>query len=210
MEGFVSLGEEVENEIIIKKSRFICALVPVQTQEQAMEELAKIRKKHYNATHNCSAMIIGENGEYLKSSDDGEPQGTAGKPMLEVLKKSETTNILAVVTRYYGGTLLGTGGLVRAYGTSVSQALQSAVLVQNMPADVYTFKIPYSDYGKLCSVAEEFGATLKSEFAEVVLIEARLKKSERNRFCKRLEQAFLGAEVWQISGECLLKNIIIR
>ncbi len=121
---YVCLAQEAASELVIKKSRFLCRLIPAETEEQARQEIEKVRKEHYNARHNCFAMILGANRDFEKSSDDGEPQGTAGIPMLEVLRKSGLTNILAVVTRYFGGTLLGAGGLVRAYSGAVAQALE--------------------------------------------------------------------------------------
>ena len=98
-------------EIVEKKSRFIANIFYVESVEAAEEKLAEIKKKHYDAKHNCFAYIIGTNGEQVKSSDDGEPQGTAGHPMLDILKGNDLTNCIAIVTRYFGGTLLGTGGL---------------------------------------------------------------------------------------------------
>ena len=111
-------------EIVEKKSRFIASLRPVKTEEEALLFLEETRKKYWDARHNCYAWIIGEHGEQKRCSDDGEPQGTAGVPMLEALKHSGLTNILAIVTRYFGGTLLGAGGLVRAYTQGVSEAVK--------------------------------------------------------------------------------------
>ncbi|WP_438466662.1 YigZ family protein [Streptococcus pluranimalium] len=113
----------------IKKSRFICHLKRVTTEEEARDFIAAIKKEHYRANHSCSAMIIGENSEVKRSSDDGEPSGTAGVPMLTVLEKQELTNVVAVVTRYFGGIKLGAGGLIRAYTGSVAQALNEIGLV---------------------------------------------------------------------------------
>ena len=113
----------------IKKSRFICHLKRVTSEEEARDFIAAIKKEHYRANHSCSAMIIGENSEIKRSSDDGEPSGTAGVPMLNVLEKKELTNVVAVVTRYFGGIKLGAGGLIRAYTGSVAQALNEIGLV---------------------------------------------------------------------------------
>lgn len=113
----------------IKKSRFICHLKRVTSEEEARDFIAAIKKEHYRANHSCSAMIIGENSEVKRSSDDGEPSGTAGVPMLTVLEKQDLTNVVAVVTRYFGGIKLGAGGLIRAYTGSVAQALNEIGLV---------------------------------------------------------------------------------
>ena len=112
-----------ENEIVIEKSRFITRIFRVNDIDMVNSILEEIRKKHYDATHNCYAYILGDNQEIQKCSDDGEPQKTAGFPMMDVLKKNNLTNVLVIVTRYFGGILLGAGGLVRAYSDSVAQVL---------------------------------------------------------------------------------------
>ena len=113
-----------ENEIVIEKSRFITRIFRVNDIDMVNSILEEIRKKHYDATHNCYAYILGDNQEIQKCSDDGEPQKTAGFPMMDVLKKNNLTNVLVIVTRYFGGILLGAGGLVRAYSDSVAQVLK--------------------------------------------------------------------------------------
>ena len=118
-----------EGEIVEKKSRFIATIRKCENEEEAVAFIEEMKKKYWDARHNCSAFIIGSRGELTRCSDDGEPSGTAGRPMLEVLTGSGIRNIAVVVTRYFGGTLLGTGGLVRAYTAAASGALQSAELV---------------------------------------------------------------------------------
>lgn len=118
--------EDVEGYYEEKKSKFLCYLHFAQSEEEASEFVSKIKKKHYDARHNCTAMIIGPQKELQRSSDDGEPSGTAGKPMLEVLLGADITNVVCVVTRYFGGVLLGTGGLVKAYQCAVKDALENA------------------------------------------------------------------------------------
>lgn len=113
----------------IKKSRFICHLKRVTTEDDARQFINSIKKEHYKANHSCSAMIIGDNSEIKRSSDDGEPSGTAGVPMLTVLEKQELTNVVAVVTRYFGGIKLGAGGLIRTYAGSVANALSQTGIV---------------------------------------------------------------------------------
>ncbi|MBQ7582572.1 MAG: YigZ family protein, partial [Lachnospiraceae bacterium] len=109
------LKEGGVGEITVKKSRFIATLKPVETEEEATAFINEVKKKYWDAKHNCSAFVVGENGQLNRCSDDGEPAGTAGRPMLEVLQGIAVTNVCCVVTRYFGGTLLGTGGLIRAY-----------------------------------------------------------------------------------------------
>ncbi len=197
----VSLKSGIINEVVVKKSRFITELVPVPSLERAQEELTRVKKLHYNATHNCSAMIIGADRAFERANDDGEPQGTAGVPMLDVLKKSGVTDILAVVTRYFGGVLLGAGGLARAYGGGVAEAVKLAEFTENIPADIYGFNVPYGDYGKLQKIAEEFGAGIESEFSELVIANITLERTQREIFQKKITQAFMGADIFSIKGE---------
>jgi len=138
-----SIKEPAEAEQEIKKSRFIGRLYPVSSLEEAQALLDGLKKKYADASHHCSAMVVGEMGEFTRCSDDGEPSGTAGVPMLEVLKKSGLTNLLAVVTRYFGGTLLGAGGLVRAYAGSVAEALRQAKQIRFLPSEVYRLTLPF-------------------------------------------------------------------
>lgn len=125
-EKIVKLLESGESEVIVKKSRFIGITYPVNTPEEAADFVNSIKKKYYDARHNCYAYVIGDKREQIKFSDDGEPGGTAGKPMLDVLLGSGITNIVVVVTRYFGGTLLGTGGLVRAYSDAAKEAVENS------------------------------------------------------------------------------------
>ncbi|GAA2336269.1 YigZ family protein [Saccharopolyspora halophila] len=138
-----------EHEIEIKKSRFICALARVTEEEQAREFIQQRRKAHHDARHNCSAFVLGDAGEIQKSSDDGEPAGTAGVPMLEVLRRNELTNVVAVVTRYFGGIKLGAGGLVRAYGGAVTEALAEVDLLVRQPVRVMSVEADYVLGGSL-------------------------------------------------------------
>ncbi|MEG2957320.1 MAG: YigZ family protein [Christensenellaceae bacterium] len=206
MMPYVCIDEDVEHEIIVKKSQFICALKIAEDLETAVQVVADIKKKHYNAAHNCSAMLIGQ--DFARCSDDGEPQGTAGVPMLEVLKHSGLTNIVAVVTRYFGGILLGTGGLARAYSKSVGEALLLAKKVEYMPADIFEFDIEYADYGKLQSIAGEFGAGVHANFLQKVAASVIIKKENSASFMKKSKDAFLGAEVCKITGECTIKKMV--
>lgn len=130
MDKFRTIKKDGIVEEDIKKSRFICHLKRVETEEEGRAYIAQIKKEHYKANHSCSAMIIGEKGEIKRSSDDGEPSGTAGVPMLTVLEKQRLTNVVAVVTRYFGGIKLGAGGLIRAYAGSVANATKEIGLVE--------------------------------------------------------------------------------
>lgn len=142
------LKQEFTHEIIIEKSRFITYLNRAFSEEEAREYIAKIKKMHPDATHHCTAFIIGDN-QIQRSSDDGEPSGTAGVPMLESLKKNDVTDIVAVVVRYFGGVKLGAGGLIRAYSKSVSQALSTALLTNLVRLRKYQITFGYELMGKI-------------------------------------------------------------
>ena len=138
-----------EGEITEKKSRFIATVVPVHTEEEALKFIEAMKKKYWNATHNCFAYVIGEHDELQRCSDDGEPGGTAGKPMLDVLPGEEIHNAAIVVTRYFGGTLLGTGGLVRAYSSAAKQGLASSVIITKIPGVKLRLATDYAGLGKI-------------------------------------------------------------
>lgn len=138
-----------ENEIIIDKSRFIAHVSRANSEEEAQEFIQSIKKKHYNATHNCSAYLIGENDQIQKANDDGEPSGTAGVPILEVLKKKKLKDSVVVVTRYFGGIKLGAGGLIRAYGKATSEGLQTTGIVERELVTIMHTKIDYTWLGKI-------------------------------------------------------------
>ena len=149
MEEWYSLYKGGTGEIIEKKSRFIATIEVVSSQEEASAFIATIKKKYWDAKHNCSAFCIGENGEMTRCSDDGEPSGTAGRPMLEVLKGEHITNICVVVTRYFGGVLLGTGGLVRAYQAAVKEGLNNCSILKRIKGYEVTVCCEYSDLAKI-------------------------------------------------------------
>ena len=138
-----------EGEITEKKSRFIATVVPVHTEEEALKFIEAMKKKYWNATHNCFAYVIGEHDELQRCSDDGEPGGTAGKPMLDVLTGEEIHNAAIVVTRYFGGTLLGTVGLVRAYSSAAKQGLASSVIITKIPGVKLRLATDYAGLGKI-------------------------------------------------------------
>ena len=149
LHSYQTIKEDGQSEIEIKKSRFICSLKRVTIEEEAKDFIQTIKKEHWKANHHCSAFVIGEKNEIQRSSDDGEPSGTAGIPMLEVLKKNELINVIAVVTRYFGDTKLGTGGLIRAYTHAVSHALEEIGIVKGTLQQEISVHITYPQLGKL-------------------------------------------------------------
>ena len=160
-ETYYTISQDGQNQIEIKKSKFICHLFRIDNEEQAREYINQIKKEHYKANHNCSAYLLGENFEIQRSSDDGEPSGTAGVPILEVLKKNELQNTLAIVTRYFGGIKLGAGGLIRAYSTSVSEALDKIGIVEGKLQQILSITISYPQLGKLQNYLENEQITIQ-------------------------------------------------
>lgn len=149
MKKFITIKENSYDEFVEKKSTFITHLIRVTSEEEAREFIQKMKKKHYDATHVCSCYVVGDNNEITRANDDGEPSGTAGAPMLDVLVKNEIKNVCATVIRYFGGTKLGTGGLVRAYGGGVINALKNATLVERKDALEIRLELDYSLNGKI-------------------------------------------------------------
>lgn len=149
MKPYKTILNESEAELSIQKSRFIGYALPVENEQEAVQFIEKIKKKHYNATHNVPVYLIGEDMMVQRYSDDGEPSGTAGIPILEMLKKEGITNICIVVTRYFGGIKLGTGGLVRAYTDSAKAVLESAQVVRKAVFRKLDVTIPYHLHGKV-------------------------------------------------------------
>lgn len=162
--------EAGQAEIVEKKSRFIAYIRPIESEEEALSFIDDIKKKNWDAKHNCYAYVIGKNEEITRCSDDGEPSGTAGRPMLEVLLNSEIRNIVVVVTRYFGGILLGTGGLVRAYQKAVLDALTDCKYANVVYGVIVDVTLDYSNAGKMISYCE--GENLKiinKEYGENVV-----------------------------------------
>lgn len=167
---------EYENTIVIQKSEFITRIYRVNSLEEIEAILEKIRKKHYDATHNCYAYILGDNQEIQKCSDDGEPSKTAGAPMIDVLKKNNMTNILAITTRYFGGILLGAGGLVRAYSSSVSECLALCDMYIKKEQVKFQFTTSYAGYNSLLKVIPYINI-LEASFTTDVIITASCDSS---------------------------------
>lgn len=146
MENFLTINENIESEITVKKSKFICNLIKIEKQEEAEEQIKKIKKKYHDARHNCVVYRVQENDTIVeKASDDGEPSGTAGGPMLTILQKNNLCNVLVVVTRYFGGILLGTGGLVRAYSDSMQNALELTEKVEKCTGIEFEAELEYNN-----------------------------------------------------------------
>ena len=185
-----------ESEIVEKKSRFLGKIKQVETEEEALAYIESLKKQYWDARHNCFAYIIGENGETVRCSDDGEPSGTAGKPMLEVLQNNELRNVVAVVTRYFGGVLLGTGGLVRAYTQATHEALKQACICTMTPMCVMLLKTDYNMLGKLkYQIAGEELPILNEEYAADVVITIAVPLMQKERIVKKMTEVTNGRAV---------------
>lgn len=180
---YYTVKQEGQDELIIQKSRFIGYVRRVETEEEAQSFIQEIKKKHYDATHNCSCYMIGENNEIQKANDDGEPGGTAGIPMLEVLKKQNLKDTAVVVTRYFGGIKLGAGGLIRAYGNTTSQAIKATGIVKRVLMQGVSVTVEYGLLGKLENVLRQSDHVLETiNYLENVEFIVYVKAEEKNNF----------------------------
>lgn len=176
---YYTIKQDGTYEIEIKKSRFICSLYRIKDEDHAKEIIAAVKKEHWKANHNCSAYCLGERQEIQRSSDDGEPSGTAGVPMLEVLKVKELKDVLAVVTRYFGGTKLGAGGLIRAYSSSVSESLEHIGIVKGMLQQEIIITTDYPNHGKLEYFLQQENITLlDTQFTDKVMLTIMIDEEE--------------------------------
>jgi len=191
------------HEIEIEKSRFICYINEAKSEQDAQQFILEIKKKHSDANHNCSAYLIGEKDEIQKASDDGEPSGTAGVPMLEVLKKRGLKDTVVVVTRYFGGKKLGAGGLIRAYGQSVSESLNEVGIVERTLVKVINIKVSYKLLGKVEHAMRNSNYHLeKVNHLEEVEFELWIKINEVNTFTE-----------WMVeltNGSCDISESIVK
>lgn len=181
--NYYTVKEQGEHEIIIQKSRFICYLKRVTSEAEATQFVQDIKKKHHQANHNCSAYLIGEHDQIQKANDDGEPSGTAGVPMLEVLKKKQLKDTAVVVTRYFGGIKLGTGGLIRAYGKSVSEGLKTVGIVERRLMRIMHTVIDYTLLGKLENELRTSSYKIKEiHYGVSVEVECYVEENQANQF----------------------------
>ena len=174
-----------QGEIIEKKSRFIATVKPVKSEEEAVSFINATKKKYWAARHNCSALVRGKREELTRCSDDGEPAGTAGRPMLDVLLKEDIHDAAVVVTRYFGGVLLGTGGLVRAYQQATKQGLLASDIIEKQDGSILLIRTDYTGIGKLQYLfAREKITVIDTEYAADVLVKAVIPEADRERIEK--------------------------
>ena len=190
---YTLLAAHSDFELTEKKSRFLAEAIPVTGEEEILAELERIRKLHYNARHHCYAYCYGERYENTRISDDGEPTGTAGKPIFDVLSGAQVTNCLIVVTRYFGGTLLGTGGLVRAYGGAAKGALDAAQFIQRLPAKLFKVEADYDQWGKLqYFLGQQELIPTEQEFGTGVTFNVTVRDERTDGFLKGITELSAG------------------
>lgn len=182
-----------EGEIVEKKSRFIATVQPVETEEEAVAFIDSMKKKYWDARHNCSAFVLGSKNEITRCSDDGEPGGTAGRPMLEVLLGQEVTNVAVVVTRYFGGVLLGTGGLVRAYTKAAQEGLKNSQIATLAYGTLVQIETDYNGIGKLQYILGKASIPVqKSDYTDVVTLQVFLLQEQKDGILKEMTEATAG------------------
>ena len=171
LEHYKTIYEGGEGELVEKKSRFIATVRPVETEEEALAFIEEMKKKYWDARHNCYVYSIGMNREFTRCSDDGEPSGTAGRPMLDVILGEDIYNVAVVVTRYFGGVLLGTGGLVRAYSKAVQEGLAASKVILKQKGIALKITTDYTGLGKIQYIAGERNIpVLDSEYTDKVVM----------------------------------------
>lgn len=189
-------------EIVIKKSRFICTMTRVASEEEARATIDAAKRRYWDANHNCSAYRIGPGGRFQRSNDDGEPAGTAGAPMLAVLNHRDLTDVVAVVTRYFGGTLLGAGGLIRAYGQAVTDAIDAVGIVERRPVYLVAVEADYAEAGRLEHAIRASTFQLGNiDHGARVTFELRLDEPEIPQFDAWLADATNGRATAVVVGE---------
>lgn len=199
-----TVEQEASAEIVEKKSRFIAELYPVVSEEEALGILEKVKKRYWDARHHCWAFVIGEEQPLERCSDDGEPSGTAGKPILEVIRGAQLRNVLIVVTRYFGGTLLGTGGLVRAYTSSSKAAVEAADVVVKIAGYKLKIQTDYTGLGKIQYLLAQKGIEIvESEYAENVVLTILIAKDDEQGLIKELTEATNAQAVIERVEECV-------
>ena len=191
-----------EGEIVEKKSRFIATVRPIESEEEAVAFINEMKKKYWDARHNCSAFVIGDRQEISRCSDDGEPAQTAGRPMLEVLLGSEIRNICAVVTRYFGGTLLGTGGLVRAYTQAVQEALKNCPTAMMQFCKRMRIDTDYNNIGKILYFLGQEGLNQESsDYTDKIQLTVLVPGEKCDYFCKQITELTSGRSTTEVIEE---------
>lgn len=207
---FITIEKREQAEVIEKKSKFIANLFPIESVEDAEEIIKETKKKYYDARHNCIAYRVKQEGQILeKSSDDGEPSGTAGAPMLNILQKQGLVNVLVIVTRYFGGILLGTGGLVRAYSDSLLKAIEKSSFVKKCEGIEMQITLEYSEFDLFKYYCKNNDILLKNvEYHEVIRCKIQLEDKKKEKLKKDFENKnIILIDVKEIAKKSITKSI---
>lgn len=197
-----------EGEIVEKKSRFIATVKPVESEEEASAFIAEMKKKYWDARHNCSAFVIGARQELTRCSDDGEPAQTAGRPMLDVLLREGITNVAVVVTRYFGGVLLGTGGLVRAYQAATQAGLAASVIIEKRPGRKLVIDTDYNGLGKLQYLFAQLGISiLDTEYGPAVKLSVMVPLELKQKVEKEITEKTSGSAKLEWGAEVVYAEV---
>lgn len=206
-----TIAKNGDHEIVVKKSRFICTLARAAAEDEARAAIDAVRRRYWDANHNCSAYRIGPGGHLQRTSDDGEPAGTAGAPMLAVLTRRDLTDTVAVVTRYFGGMLLGAGGLIRAYGQTVSDAVDAVGIVERRPISLIAVEASHGDAGRLEHALRTAGYNLGEITHDArVIFEIRLDEPELPAFATWLADATNGRSRARVAGQTQVEVPVTR
>nr|WP_320025123.1 YigZ family protein [uncultured Acetobacterium sp.] len=209
MDDYKTVLTPDETEIEIKKSRFINVVFHIEDEETAESILADTRKKHYKATHVCWAYVLNTNPKRQKASDDGEPSGTAGKPILDIINHRELKDVLVVVIRYFGGVKLGTGGLIRAYGGGASDVLNHCTIIKKQFSDQLDLVVSYSSYGGLSNgLQEKEVIPVNEDFGENITLTFQIPVAETNGFLAWVEDK-TNATAQVIMGEQAFVDVVV-
>ena len=210
MGEFVTILTNESAEIVEKKSKFIANIFYVENTEEAEEKIKFIKKKYYDAKHNCIAYRVAENDKIVeKSSDDGEPSGTAGGPMLNILQKSNLCNVVVIVTRYFGGILLGTGGLVRAYSDATQKVIENCLKVYKVEGIEIEVKLDYSnlDIFKYYCKNNDIRIT-QIDYSEYIVLKIQMEKNRKNIFLKDIETKTINIKEYQVLQEKIINKSV--
>ena len=210
MEEFITILNDETAEIVEKKSKFIANLIHVESIEDAENKIKEIKKKYYDARHNCVAYRVSEGGQIVeKSSDDGEPSGTAGGPMLNILQKNNLCNLVVIVTRYFGGILLGTGGLVRAYSDATLQVIEKATKVIKVQGVKIEVGLDYSNLEIFKYYCKNNDINIRNiNYSENIILKVEMEKNRKNIFLKDIETKKLNVQYFQVTEEKYINKTV--
>ncbi len=210
MGSYRTVARSSKSETIVNKSRFIGECYPVASEADALKILESVRKQYWDARHHCYAFCIGQNRQITRSSDDGEPSGTGGLPILDSIIRNGLTNTLCVVTRYFGGILLGTGGLVRAYSGAASESIRNAGIVEMMEGALVGMDLSYPDWNRVLKLLEEGGFRIETtEYGETVHVVFRSMEEDVDGIVEKIRNRTDGRVTAMVSGKCMISREVL-